>query len=112
MTAGGTPAPAPAPALIWCPFPDNDSAVAAADCLLDEGLIACANLLPGVQSRYIWRGERGVAQEVGTLLKTSAALLAPAIARLSTLHPYDAPAILGWRCDAAAPATLAWLGGL
>ena len=112
MTAGGTPAPAPAPALIWCPFPDNDSAVAAADCLLDEGLIACANLLPGVQSRYIWRGERGVGQEVGALLKTNADLLAPAIARLSALHPYDEPAILGWRCDSAAPATAAWLGAL
>jgi len=104
--------PLPAPALIWCPFPDHDSAVAAADCLLDEGLIACANLLPGVQSRYIWRGARGVAQEVGALLKTNADLLAPAIAGLSALHPYEEPAILGWRCDAAAPATLAWLGAL
>lgn len=104
--------PASIPALIWCPFPDSDTAARAADCLLDEGLIACANLLPGVQSRFVWRGERSVADEVGALLKTNAALLGEAIARLGTLHPYAEPAILGWHCHAAAPATVVWLSGL
>ena len=36
-------------ALIWCPFPDEDSAAAAASTLLGEGLIACANLLPAIR---------------------------------------------------------------
>jgi periplasmic divalent cation tolerance protein len=102
----------PAPALIWCPFPDSASAEAAADTLLDEGLIACANLLPGLRSRFVWRGTRGAAEETGALLKTNAALLPAAIARLASLHPYDEPAILGWHCDAAAPATAAWLAAL
>jgi periplasmic divalent cation tolerance protein len=102
----------PAPALIWCPFPDSASAEAVADRLLDEGLIACANLLPGLRSRYVWQGQRGEAEEVGALLKTNAALLSAAIARLASLHPYDEPAILGWLCDAAAPATTAWLAAL
>jgi periplasmic divalent cation tolerance protein len=46
------------------------------------------------------------------LLKTNAAVLDRAITRLTELHPYDEPAILGWRCDAAAPGTAAWLGAL
>jgi periplasmic divalent cation tolerance protein len=80
--------------------------------LLDEGLIACANMLPDMHSLYTWNGERGESRETGALLKTDAALLDKAIARLGELHPYDEPAIVGWRCDAALPATAAWLAGL
>ncbi|HEY6870151.1 MAG TPA: divalent cation tolerance protein CutA [Novosphingobium sp.] len=100
------------PALIWCPFPDAASAEAAADALLDAGLIACANILPAMRSLYVWQGERHADAEVGVLFKTNAALLDRAVARLGTVHPYDEPAILGWCCDAAAPGTVAWLAGL
>jgi len=100
------------PALAWCPFPDSETAAAACSTLLDEGLIACANMLPGMISVFAWNGERGESAEVGVLLKTDAALLERMIARLAELHPYDEPAILGWRCDAALPATAAWLGAL
>lgn len=96
-------------ALIWCPFPDPHSARAAAETLLDERLIACANIFPQMRSLYQWQGERGEAEEVGVLLKTGAALLDRAVARLDALHPYDCPAILGWRCDAAGAASRAWL---
>lgn len=96
-------------ALIWCPFSDAESAEAVASALLDERLIACANLLPAVRSLYRWNGERGESAEVGVLMKTRADLLDAAVARLESLHPYDAPAISGWRCDAAGAATLDWL---
>lgn len=100
------------PALVWCPFPDADTARAAAKSLLDERLVACANIFPAIQSLFDWQGERGEGTETGMLLKTDAALLDRAIARLAALHPYAEPAILGWRCDAATPGTAAWLGGL
>ncbi|MDE1918022.1 MAG: divalent-cation tolerance protein CutA [Sphingomonadales bacterium] len=100
------------PALIWCPFPDEASARAVADALLDEGLIACANLLPAMVSLYVWQGARHEDREMGVLMKTNAALLDGAIARLGALHPYETPAILGWHCDAGAPATRDWLGAL
>lgn len=99
-------------ALIWCPFPDSASAQDAAGVLLDEGLIACANVMPAMVSLYQWQGQRHQDEETGMLMKTDAALLARAIARLEALHPYETPAILGWRCDATTPATAAWLGGL
>ncbi|MEO6093256.1 MAG: divalent-cation tolerance protein CutA [Novosphingobium sp.] len=97
------------PALIWCPFPDRASAEEAAGALLDEGLVACANIIPAVISLYVWRGARERGEETGVLFKTSAAVLSRAIDRLAELHPYDEPAVLGWRCDAAAPATAGWL---
>jgi periplasmic divalent cation tolerance protein len=99
-------------ALIWCPFADEASAAAAAGRLLDEGLVACANILPPMRSLHVWRGERGETREVGVLFKTDASLLERATARLAEIHPYDTPAVLGWRADAAAPATRDWLRSL
>jgi periplasmic divalent cation tolerance protein len=98
-------------ALIWSPFASEDDAAKAAAALLDEGLIACANLVP-VRSLYVWQGERGEARECGALFKTSEGLLDKAVARLAEIHPYETPAITGWRADAAAAATAAWLAGL
>ncbi|SFG23132.1 divalent cation tolerance protein [Novosphingobium sp. CF614] len=96
-------------ALIWCPFPDEDAALAAIHVLLDERLIACGNVLPAMTSIFVWNGVKDTAREVGVLLKTGTGLLQTAIRRLTELHPYQDPAVLGWHCDAAAPATLAWL---
>ena len=113
MTGSPLPPISPlGPALIWCPFADAESAAEIAGRLLDEGLIACANILPPMRSLYRWRGERGEDVEIGVLFKTDAALLDRATQRLSELHPYDTPAILGWKADAASPATAGWLAEL
>ncbi|MCB2076933.1 MAG: divalent-cation tolerance protein CutA [Novosphingobium sp.] len=100
------------PALIWCPFADTESAESAANILLDEGLVACVNIIGQVTSLFAWNGKRDRTMETGVLLKTNAALLGRAIVRLEELHPYDEPAIVGWRCDAAAPGTVSWLAGV
>lgn len=97
-------------ALIWCPFPDEETAAAVASALLDAKLIACANILGQVRALYEWDGALGEAREVGVLFKTHASLLDAAVARVAELHPYDAPAVLGWRCDASARVTAEWLG--
>lgn len=100
------------PALVWCPFPGPDEARAAAAVLLDEGLIACANIVPGIESHFVWNGTRDAATEAGALFKTNGRCLEKVVARLEVLHPYQQPTILGWSCDAATSATATWLGGL
>lgn len=98
-----------AAALVWCPFPDADSARQIAGQLLDEGLIACANILGSIESHFVWEGARSSGNETAVLFKTTQDRLAEVVARLGALHPYDTPAIIGWHCDAAHPATTAWL---
>lgn len=102
----------PGACLVWCPFPDLSGAETAAATLLDERLIACANMVPGMRSLYRWQGERGAATEVGVLFKTHGSRLAAVLERLEQLHPYEQPAVLAWQCDAGSPATLAWIEGL
>lgn len=100
------------PALAWCPFPDTESAEASVNTVLDEGLAACANIMVGMQSRFVWNGNREESVEVGVLFKTDLALLEALSTRVCQLHPYDQPAFVGWRCDHASPATAQWLGAL
>lgn len=96
-------------ALVWCPFPDRAAAERAAQTLLDERVVACANLVEGVTALFLWQGERGAGEECGALFKTDAARLDQAVERIAQLHPYDTPAVLGWRCHAAPAATRGWL---
>ena len=98
-------------ALIYCPFPDAEAAGSAGQSLLDEKLIGCINIGGAIHSMFCWNGEAGSGDEVPALLKTDASLLERAIARLEDLHPYEAPAILGWPCVGGA-ATTQWLGEL
>ena len=103
----------PAPGfLIWCPFPAEDEARAVAASLLDEGLIACANIIPGMVSLYTWQGTRGEGREVGMLCKTHGALAEQAMDRLEQLHSYATPAIIGWPSGRVAAGTGEWLAGL
>ena len=99
-------------ALIYCPFPDRQTAREASAALLGEKLIACSNLMGPIESQFIWEGKVQSAEEISVLFKTDGEFLSQAIKRLGELHPYDTPAIIGWRCDAAHPATAAWLGSI
>jgi len=96
-------------ALIWCPFGDADSAQKVAAILIEEGLVACANITPTITSVFRYEGTVQCESEAGALFTTTEALLESAIDRLAVLHPYDTPAIVGWCADHAAPATLDWL---
>jgi periplasmic divalent cation tolerance protein len=99
-------------ALIYCPFPDREAARAATNTLLDRKLIACANLLGEVESIYEWAGKRESATEVGVLFKTTERLLNETVGCLAQIHPYDTPAIMGWRCDGVPASTHDWLNEL
>jgi periplasmic divalent cation tolerance protein len=99
-------------ALIYCPFPDAESAGRVGRALIEEGLVACINIGAPMRSVFAWDGRLDEGEEIPCLLKTSSEALDRAVARLETLHPYEAPAIMGWHCDAAGAATKGWLGAL
>ena len=61
---------------------------------LAERLIACANLLPGIESHYRWQGKTEKSSEVLLLLKTTSARLADLERLIVAKHPYDTPEIV------------------
>ena len=99
----------PRAALIYTPLPDAETARGIARILLEENLIACANILGEVESVFRWVGRVESAKEVTVIFKTTSEAIDPAVARLGALHPYSTPAIVGTICDNAHPDTLEWL---
>lgn len=68
-----------------------ERAAAIARQLVDEGLAACVNLLPNVQSVYRWKGQIESSVEVLVVCKTSASAALALQQRLVELHPYEVP---------------------
>jgi periplasmic divalent cation tolerance protein len=58
---------------------------------LDAHLIACANIVPKIESHYRWQGRVERSTEVLLVLKTSQARLAALEKLVITEHPYDTP---------------------
>ena len=75
-------------------FPDESSAATILARLLEERLIACANILPGARSLYRWEGAVQDEPEVVAFAKTSGDLVPRVTARMRELHPYDTPCIV------------------
>ena len=74
--------------------PDGDTAATIARTLVEERLIACANLVPGLTSVYRWQGEVHSDAEVLLLMKTRRDLLPRLKERLPALHPYEVPELV------------------
>ncbi len=62
--------------------------------LVGEGLAACANLVPGLRSLFIWEGELRDEPETLLILKVASDRLERLSARCAELHPYDVPELL------------------
>jgi periplasmic divalent cation tolerance protein len=96
-------------ALVWCPFPDAKTARTIAGTLLEEKLIACANIMPTIESVFEWKGAVSSETECAVMFKTTAEHLDALTERLAELHPYETPAIAGWLVDKTPPCTMRWL---
>lgn len=62
--------------------------------LVEEGVVACGNILPGITSIYRWQGEVEHETEVLLLFKTTPAGADRLVKRVPELHPYDVPEVL------------------
>jgi len=89
--------------------PDLESAEKLGRTLVQEGLAACANLVPGVVSLYRWAGSLQRDEEVLMILKSTAAAVEPLRARVEALHPYDVPEVLALPVAAGHEPYLAWV---
>lgn len=77
--------------------------------LLTERLIACANILSDVHSRFWWEGKQETANEILVFLKTRKDLYPVLEKRIRELHPYQVPEILFLPITEGNPAYLAWV---
>jgi periplasmic divalent cation tolerance protein len=95
--------------IVLCTFPNADDAGGIANRLVEEGLCACVNILPGVRSIYRWKNQVANNSEVLCLIKTHKDRHAELQARLVELHPYDVPELVTLSADKVNDPYLRWV---
>ncbi|HEU6447063.1 MAG TPA: divalent-cation tolerance protein CutA [Verrucomicrobiae bacterium] len=89
--------------------PDLKTARALAKPALQKKLIACANIIPKVESHYWWQGKIESSAEALLILKTIKTKL-PALEKLIlSKHPYDTPEFLVLQPATGNKGYLEWL---
>jgi len=95
--------------LVLSTAPNAEEAERLARCLVEEGLAACVNIVPGLVSVYRWQGEIQREAECQLLIKCRATAYHALEKRLRELHPYELPEILALEVAQGLPAYLRWV---
>lgn len=96
-------------ALVYTTWPSVVEAEAAGAALVEAGLAACVNILPGVRSVYRWQGAVERATETVMIVKTRADRAEAVATAIKARHPYDTPAIMVVPVAGGEPGYLAWI---
>jgi periplasmic divalent cation tolerance protein len=96
-------------AIVLVTAPDLKTARSLAKSALSARLIACANLIPKIESHYWWRGKIESGPEVLLVLKTQKSKLAALEKLVLAQHPYDTPEFLALPLSAGNKKYLDWL---
>lgn len=89
--------------------PDLETAEGIVETLVEEGVIACGNILPGLTSIYRWQGKVEKSSEVQVIMKTTSEEVQRLLDRVPELHPYDVPEVLIIPVESGLQAYLSWV---
>ena len=96
-------------AVVLVTAPDLKTARKLARAALAEKLIACANLVPKIESHYWWQGKIESGTEVLMILKTGKNRLKALEKSILAQHPYETPEFLVLPASAGNRKYLDWL---
>ena len=77
--------------------------------IIETGLAACVNILPGVVSHYLWKGKPCRDSECILIIKPRASKLKAHERWIVSRHPYALPEVIALPVVAGSKNYLAWL---
>jgi periplasmic divalent cation tolerance protein len=80
-----------------------------ADVLLEQNKAACINIVPAVDSHFLWEGKLETGQEALLIIKTQASLLEEVTNLVKAVHSYDVPEVIALPIVGGNPEYLAWI---
>ena len=95
--------------LVMTNLPDALLAEQIARSLLEQKLIACANILPGIKSLYRWQETVETADECALWLKTTGANYDEVEQQILLHHPYALPEVIALPIVRGLPGYLNWI---
>ena len=97
------------PSIVLVTAPDLKTARKLAKAAVESKLIACANLVPKIESHYWWQGKVETSTEVLLIMKTTKSKLAALEKLIVKLHPYDTPEFIAFPIAAGNQRYLDWI---
>ena len=95
--------------MIYMTASSADEAQRISRVLLEEKLVACANVFPAHTALYRWEEKVETAEEVAVIFKTRAEHFEKVEAKIRALHSYDVPCIVSWPIEQGHAPFLQWI---
>jgi len=99
----------PEPIVVLMTSPSEPEAIRIADMLVNKHLAACVQILPEMQSIYVWNDEVQREKEVLLLAKTTRANFDQLEREVRAIHSYETPEIIALPVVAGSEPYLQWL---
>ena len=81
-------------AFVYITTSGNEESKKIGNTLVEEKLAACVNIIPSIESIYLWKGQIENDEESLLIAKTKIKTINKIIKRVKEIHSYDTPAIL------------------
>lgn len=95
--------------MIYVTYPALEKAREVSRILVEERLVACANIFPAHESLYHWDGAMQSENEVAVIYKTAQTRFEPLKARILALHPFECPCIAAMPIENAHDDFVRWI---
>ncbi|MBM9590469.1 divalent-cation tolerance protein CutA [Leptospira sp. 201903075] len=94
---------------VYVTFSSEEEAKQIAKEVITERLAACANIINGMESIYIWKDVMEESKETVCLFKTTKDKSETLMQRIKELHSYETPCIVLWPIVSGNPDYLDWV---
>lgn len=95
--------------LLYITTPSIQLARQIAGNLIESKLIACANIIPQMESVYMWEGKLCQDQENILIVKTIQSRVAEVTRKVEELHSFDCPCVVSLTVDGGHQPFLDWV---
>ena len=97
--------------IVYMTASSKEEATQIGQCLVDENLAACVNIIDGMTSIFRWEGEVNSSTEVILIAKSTSSNIDALTKRVKLLHSYDCPCIVSLPIVGGNPEFLDWIEG-
>lgn len=95
--------------VVFSTAPNPEDAAGIGKQVVEEGLAACCNIIPGLRSIYVWKGKLCDEGEALCIFKTRASLFERLKARIKELHSYEVPEVIAVNIESGLKEYLGWI---